>query len=80
MVSLAAVGAFNPGVRRQAAILLTIGHTISVGASLWLYFAYPVNPVFPDDQKFLLSSVLGDGVLLIGLVFYVICYNQGLFN
>jgi choline dehydrogenase-like flavoprotein len=71
MITLASVGAFNAGVRREAAILLTIGHSISVGASIWLFFAYPVNPVFPDDHNFLLSSVVGDGLLLVVLLYYV---------
>lgn len=72
MISMANVAAFNRNVRREAATLLFIGHSISVGASLALYFAYPVNPVFPNEQGFLLSSVLGDGVLLIVLVYYMV--------
>ncbi|MBI5471008.1 MAG: GMC family oxidoreductase [Ignavibacteriae bacterium] len=76
MVSLANLAAFNAGVRREAALLLTIGHLISVGASLGLYFAYPVNPLFPDEQSFLLSSVIGDGALLVVLVYYLIAPSQ----
>lgn len=72
MISMANVAAFNRNVRREGAILLFIGHFISVAASLGLYFAYPVNPVFPAEQGFLLSSVVGDGVLLIVLVYYMV--------
>ncbi len=72
MVSLANLAAFNAGVRQEAALLLMIGHLISVGASLALYFGYPVNPQFPDEQSFLLSSVVGDGALLVVLVYYVL--------
>lgn len=72
MICMANLAAFNRDVRREAATLLFIGHSISVGASLALYFAYPVNPVFPNEQGFLLSSVVGDGVLLIVLVYYMV--------
>lgn len=72
MISMANLAAFNRDVRREAATLLFIGHFISVGASLALYFAYPVNPVFPNEPGFLLSSVIGDGVLLIVLVYYMV--------
>jgi choline dehydrogenase-like flavoprotein len=71
MISLAAIGAYNVGIRRQAAIFLTIGHMISVVSSLALYFGFDVNPVFPMDQTFLLSSVAGDGLLVIGLVYLI---------
>ncbi len=70
MLSLATVGAFNAGVRREASVLLAIGHAISVGASLWLYFAYPPNPLFPGDHPFLLASVAGDGVLILVLLYF----------
>ena len=72
MISMANVAAFNRNVRREAATLLFLGHSISVGASLALYFAYPVNPIFPNEQGFLLSSVIGDGVLLVVLVYYMV--------
>lgn len=72
MIGMANLAAFNRDVRREAATILFIGHMISVGASLALYFAYPVNPVFPNEQGFLLSSVVGDGVLLVVLVYYMV--------
>lgn len=72
MISMANVAAFNRNVRKEAAILLFIGHSISVGASLAMYLSVPLNPVFPNDSGFLLSSVLGDGVLLIVLVYYMV--------
>lgn len=70
MLSLATVGAFNVGVRREASILLALGHALSVGASLWLYLAYPPNPLFPGDHPFLLASVAGDGVLILVLLYF----------
>lgn len=72
MLSLATVGAFNADVRREASILLLIGHAFSVGASLWLYLAYPVNPLYPDHHNLLLSSVAGDGVLIVVLIGLII--------
>ncbi|HTR98674.1 MAG TPA: GMC family oxidoreductase, partial [Bacteroidota bacterium] len=72
MISLSAVGAFNSGIRREAAVFLLIGHLISVVGSLAMYFQFPVNPLFPMDQSFLLASVAGDGLLAIALVYVVV--------
>ena len=68
MLSLALVGAYNAGVRREAAVLLLIGHMISVVGSIWLYFAYPVNPLFAQEKDFLVSTIVADGLLAIALV------------
>ena len=69
MISLSAIGAYNDRIRPQAAVFLLIGHLISVVASLAMYFSFPVNPVFPMDQSFLLATVVGDGLLVIALVY-----------
>src|SRR5262249_47647473 len=69
---LANTGAFNATIRKQAAQLLFAVNFISVSASLWLYFAFPVNPLFPADHQFLLTSIAGDGVILALLAFLII--------
>lgn len=72
MISLSALGAYNAAIRPYAAIFLLLGHLISVVASLTMYFIFPVNPVFPMDQAFLLATVAGDGVLVIALTYVIL--------
>jgi len=76
MLSFAIVGAFNKNIRKETALLLLIGHVISVSASLWLYLAYEVNPLFPGDHQFLLASVAGDGVLILFLLYYALASQK----
>lgn len=76
MLSLATVAAFNKNVRKEAAFLLLIGHVISVSASLGLYMGYDVNPLFPGDHQFLLASVVGDGFLILFLLYYALAPNK----
>jgi choline dehydrogenase-like flavoprotein len=68
---LANVGAFNPGIRREATIALTLGHLTSVAASLGMYLGYAPNPFFPADHAFLLSSVIADGVMVVIALFVI---------
>jgi choline dehydrogenase-like flavoprotein len=72
--ALAAAGAFNVRVRRSALAMLALGHLFAVGSSLWLYFAYPGNPLFPADHNFILTSAIVDGVLLALLVVLMFRY------
>lgn len=72
--AIAATGAFNVRVRRESLVLLTVGHILAVAVSLWLYLGYPVNPLFPGDHDFLLSSAIVDGVLLVLLIVLIFRY------
>jgi choline dehydrogenase-like flavoprotein len=65
MFLVALAGAFNPGIRREAMLVLIIGHVVAVGAQLWAYFAFAPNPFFPDDHPFLLTGAISDGVVII---------------
>src|SRR5262249_30321594 len=69
---LANIGAFNATIRREAALLLFAVNLISVAASLWLYFGFPVNPLFPADHQFLLTSIAGAGLVLALLIYLLI--------
>ncbi|HEV8487406.1 MAG TPA: GMC family oxidoreductase N-terminal domain-containing protein, partial [Blastocatellia bacterium] len=71
MLSVALVGAFNAHIRREAALVLLIGHVIAVGAQMWVYFGYAPNPFFPADHPYLLTGIIGDSVVIL-LSLYVV--------
>jgi choline dehydrogenase-like flavoprotein len=68
LLSLASVAAFNPGIRKDAVLLLVIAHMVAVAASFGLYVGYQPNPLFPSDHQFLLTSGIVDGVVLLALL------------
>ncbi|MDH3253161.1 MAG: hypothetical protein OEM41_10240, partial [Ignavibacteria bacterium] len=68
LLSLASVAAFNPGIRKDAVLLLVLAHVVAVAASFGLYFGYRPNPLFPSDHQFLLTSGIVDGVVLAALL------------
>lgn len=72
MFSLALVGAYNVGVRREVGLLLIAGHMVSVVASLAFYLASPVNPLYPDNHGFLFSSFVADGLIVLFLLIPVL--------
>ncbi|HVZ41042.1 MAG TPA: GMC family oxidoreductase N-terminal domain-containing protein [Candidatus Kapabacteria bacterium] len=65
---LAITGAFNINIRRDALMLLVIGHVLAAGTGLWLYLAYPPNPVFPADHGAVVAGAIIDGALLLLLL------------
>jgi choline dehydrogenase-like flavoprotein len=71
MLSIALVGAFNLNFRRNAAIMLVLAHLIAVAAQSLMYFAYPANPLFPDDHSYLLTGTISDAVVII-LALYLV--------
>lgn len=72
LISLALIGAYNAGVRREAVILLIIAQLIVVAGLLWLYFAFPASPMFPEHHANLLQNAILDGIPLFVLLMMVL--------
>lgn len=68
MASLSLVGAYNVRIRRPVAILLIVGHMVSVIASGIFYIRRPSDLVYPEDPGFLMSSLIADGVIVLFLL------------
>ena len=71
MLSVALVAAFNAGIRREATLVLLIGHVIAVAAQAWVYLGYAPNPFFPADHPYLLTGIISDAVVIL-LTLYVV--------
>jgi choline dehydrogenase-like flavoprotein len=75
LLSLASIAAFNEVVRKDAVLLLVIAHCVAVAASFGLYLYTSPNTLFPSDHRFLLSSGIVDGLVLVALL--VLYFTSG---
>jgi choline dehydrogenase-like flavoprotein len=74
LAAVATIGAFNVRVRREALLILVIGHILAVGISLWLLFTARVSYLAPERNQFILASAIVDGLLLVVLAIMMFRY------